>query len=261
MQRISGLLFTAALALAGVITIGATSALAQLDPSRCADCHYANPYTEPAQEHLQEWARSPHGQNTVGCERCHGGNPTTFESPQAHQGILSSFNPSSPVHRMQLPSTCGACHTGPYAAFQTSTHYQLLEEGDRRVPTCSTCHGSVGAHLLFPAQLERQCTTCHGPDGVAPRPGRAAGARMLLDGVAEVRESLDAAETLIERVGDPVRRATLEAAYQQAEVPLTQAREAGHRFVFDQLEERLATARARAADLLVQLVNPSPEVP
>ncbi|HJN44495.1 MAG: hypothetical protein QGI10_03830 [Vicinamibacterales bacterium] len=244
--------------LVALAIFGAPPAQAQLDRSHCADCHFANPYTEPAQAHLEEWSRSPHGRNVVGCEQCHGGNPDTFESLQAHRDVLGSLNPSSAVHRTQLPSTCGACHIGPYVAFQRSQHFQLLGEGDRRVPTGSTCHGSVGAHLLSPAGLERQCASCHGSDGVAPRPGRAAGARLLLEGVAEVRESLEAAETLIDRIRDPVRRAGLEAAAQQAEVPVIQARQAGHRFVFDQLEERLATARARTAELLAQLVNPSP---
>ena len=62
---------------------------------------------------------------------------------------------------------------------------------------------------------------------------------------------------LIERVRDPNRRSTLEAAYLQTEVPMIEARRAGHRFVFDQLEERLATARERMAALLSELVNPS----
>lgn len=236
----------------------ASPTLAQDAQSRCADCHFANPYTEPAQSHLDEWSRSPHGRNDVGCEQCHNGDATTFESLQAHRGVLGGFNPSSPVHRAQLPSTCGTCHTGPYVNFQSSQHFSLLEDGDRRVPTCSTCHGTVGAHLLSPTGLERQCASCHGRDGVAPRPGRSADARALIEGVGEVRESLEAAERLIEGVRDPDRRAALEEAYQQAEVPLIQARQAGHRFVFDQLEERLATARARAAALLAELVNPAP---
>ena len=246
----------AGLAIALLAAWGAPEALAQLDRSNCADCHFANPYDEPAQAHLQDWSRSPHGRNDVGCERCHGGQPDTFESLLAHRDVLGSFNPASPVHRTQLPGTCGSCHAGPYVAFQSSQHYQLLNDGDRRVPTCSTCHGSVGAHLLSPGGLEQQCASCHGPDGVAPRPGRAAGARLLLEGVGEVRDSLEAAGRLIERIRDPERRAALEEAYQQAEVPLIQARQAGHRFVFDQLEERLATARTRAAGLLARLVNP-----
>lgn len=101
----------AALATLGFLETPA--ALAQLDRSRCADCHFANPYTEPAQEHLHRWSLSPHQRADVGCDSCHGGNPDTFESLQAHRGVLSSFNPSSPVHRTQLPATCGACHVGP----------------------------------------------------------------------------------------------------------------------------------------------------
>ena len=241
----------AGLAVAWLGLAGVPPALAQFDRSNCADCHVAP-------NHLDEWSRSPHGRNNVGCERCHGGDPGTFERLQAHRDVLGSFNPSSPVHRTQLPRTCGGCHTGPYVNFQTSRHHELLGEGDRRVPTCSTCHGSVGANLLSPAGLERQCSTCHGPDGVAPRPGRAAGARLLLEGIADVRESLDAAEHLIDRIRDDQRQAAFRAAYRQAEVPLIQARQAGHRFVFDQLEERLATARERTSELLAGLVNPAP---
>ena len=248
----------AGLALVWLGLAGAPPALAQFDRSNCADCHVANVYTAPAPAHLDEWSRSPHGRNSVGCERCHGGDAGTFERLQAHQGVLGSFNPSSPVHRTQLPRTCGGCHTGPYVNFQTSRHHELLGEGDRRVPTCSTCHGSVGANLLSPAGLERQCSTCHGPDGIAPRPGRAAAARLLLEGIADVRESLDAAEHLIDRIRDDERQAAFRAAYRQAEVPLIQARQAGHRFVFDQLEERLATARERTGELLAGLVNPAP---
>ena len=48
------------------------------------------------------------------------------------------------------------------------------------------------------------------------------------------------------------RRRALKSAYQQTEVPLIEVRAAGHRFVFDQLEERLAAARER----VTELVNP-----
>ena len=245
----------------GFATLGllaAPAALAQLERSRCADCHFANPYTEPAQEHLHRWSLSPHGRSDVGCDRCHGGDPGTFESQLAHIGVLGSFNPSSPIHRTQLPATCGSCHSGPYVNFQESRHYELLTEGDRRVPVCTTCHGSVGARLLSPRGLERQCAECHGPDGIEPREGRAEAARLLLQGVADVRESLQAARHLIERVRDENRRRELQESYLDAESPVIEARRAGHRFVFDRLEERLEAARERTADLLSELANPSP---
>ena len=50
--------------------------------------------------------------------------------------------------------------------------------------------------------------------------------------------------------------AQLEAAYTQAEVPLTEAANAGHAFVFTALRERLETARRRSAVLLEDLANP-----
>src|SRR3970282_2548491 len=55
--------------------------------TRCADCHLANP---DAPGHLYAWERSAHGQHNVGCEACHGGDATTFESFAAHRGILNS---------------------------------------------------------------------------------------------------------------------------------------------------------------------------
>lgn len=60
----------------------------------------------------------------------------------------------------------------------------------------------------------------------------------------------------IARVKDSTRRASLEQAAQQAEVPIIEATQAGHAFVYDQLEERLVTARARLAALFERIANP-----
>ena len=62
---------------------------------------------------------------------------------------------------------------------------------------------------------------------------------------------------LIDDIDDTTRRRQVRELYTQAEVPLTEAMDAGHRFVFEGLQERLAVARQRAADLLQELVNPS----
>ena len=55
---------------------------------------------------------------------------------------------------------------------------------------------------------------------------------------------------------DPARRTSLEAAAQQAEVPIIEATQAGHAFVYDQLDERLATARTRLSALFDRVSNP-----
>lgn len=232
-----------------------TPSIALAQQSRCADCHFANPGSTPG-NHLSEWDRSAHARANVGCESCHGGNPNSFESPQAHQGILASGNPASPVHRWNLPATCGKCHAGPFTNFQQSKHYSLLRAGDRDVPMCTTCHGEAGADLLSPKGLEGQCAQCHGPGKIAARSDYPPEGRMMLEGIRDARALLKTANEFIRQVRDKTRRAALEEASRQAHVPLVEATQSGHRFVYDQLKERLDTARQRIGQLYEQLANP-----
>lgn len=233
----------------------ATPAVSQ--QSRCADCHFSRP-DAPAASHLSDWDHSAHSRNNVGCERCHGGDATTFESLFAHRNVLHSTNPSSPVNRRNLPSTCGTCHAGPFVAFQKSQHFALLEKGDNRVPVCSTCHGEAGYRRPSARALETQCAQCHGPNRIAPRPERAEAARTLYDALHDSRDLMKSARSLVNRVTDKSRRAQLDEAYRQAEIPLVQAVQAGHQFVFDDLKERLSVARQRIEGLFGQLANPKP---
>jgi len=223
--------------------------------NRCADCHFANPGA-PAADHLSDWDGSLHSRSNVGCERCHGGDATTFEPFLAHRGILNSTNPASPVNRRNLPTTCGTCHAGPFVAFRKSQHFALLEKGDTRVPVCSTCHGAGGLHRPSARALETQCRQCHGPGKIAPRMERAEAARTLYEELRESRDLMKSVRSLVNRVGDKGRRAQLDEAYQQAELSLIQATQAGHAFVYDEFKERLSTARKRLEALLGQLANP-----
>lgn len=224
--------------------------------SRCADCHFARPEA-PGQHHLFEWDRSPHGRNRVGCESCHGGDATTFEPFVAHRDIVPSAEAKSPLSRAQLPATCGRCHVGPFVAFQRSTHYALLMDGDRRGPTCSTCHGEVDGRLLSPRGLESKCSSCHGPGEAAPRAERARAARADYEALGVAREELKLVRSLIRRIDDRRRRTELDEAYRQAEVPLIEAVNAGHRFVYDDMHERLNVAQQRIEALLGRLATPS----
>jgi hypothetical protein len=78
----------------------------------------------------------------------------------------------------------------------------------------------------------------------------------MLEGAVEVRARLEDAWQIIRRVKDEQRRLDLEEAYAQAELPWVQTVEAGHGFVFDRVEERLAASRERATALLERLANP-----
>ena len=235
------------------VTLFAGAAEAQLPPkSACGDCHFARPEA-PAQDHLLNWSTSPHGRNNVGCEKCHGGNPSTFESLPAHAGMLGAENVKSPVNRRNLPTTCGKCHVGPFVAFQASRHYELLESGKENGPTCSTCHETVGGSLLKAKALESRCGSCHGIAEIAPRPGRPQMARQIYEQLAALRLDFKAAQGAIKKVRDPARRAALLDAYGQAEVPLIRAVNAGHQFVYDDLREYTAVAQKRVDALLLMI--------
>jgi hypothetical protein len=242
-----------AILVSGAVMVTAPPATAQTPRSTCADCHFARP-DSPAQDHLSNWARSPHGRSNVGCEKCHDGNATTFEALGAHAGVLDPSHAKSPVNRRNLPATCGACHIGPFVAFQDSRHYQLLETGMPNGPTCSTCHETVGARLLSPKALEGRCASCHGPEEVAPRAARARAARDTYEQLALVRAELKLADARIKQVADPARRAQLAEMSQQAQVPLSRAVNAGHRFVYDELREYVALAQKRV-DALTQVME------
>ncbi|MGE3960026.1 MAG: multiheme c-type cytochrome [Vicinamibacterales bacterium] len=231
----------------------AASANAQ-QASRCADCHFAQSVV-PAPDHLYDWDRSPHSRNGVGCEKCHGGNSTVFEKTLAHRDILNSGNRKSPVHRSNLPATCGSCHVGPFVAFQESRHYELLKNGDDHGPTCSTCHDPVAGQLLSPKALEKQCAECHGPKEVAPRAERARNARQMYESLNAVREQLKLANSMIKRVDDRQRRADLTAEYEQATVPMTRAINAGHKYVYAELDEHLKVAQERVEKLMARIAN------
>jgi len=231
--------------------LASTSAAQQ---SRCADCHFAQP-AAPAREHLLTWDRSPHGRSSVGCEKCHGGDSTVFEPALAHRGILNPRDRTSPVNRVNLPATCGACHVGPFAAFQDSRHYVLLREGNPAGPTCSTCHDSVDGRLLSAKGLEARCNSCHGPNEVAPRAERARKARNLYEALGAIRQEAKLAQGMIRKVDDKQRRAELLDMYEQAQVPLARAVNAGHKFVYADLETYLSVAQDRIEKLITTIVN------
>lgn len=240
---------------AAMVAVSLCAASAEAQRSRsstCADCHYAHPEA-PAQDHLYNWRDSPHGRNNVGCEKCHGGDASTYERLPAHAGILMAGNVKSPVNRRNLPTTCGACHVGPFVAFQDSRHYQLLEAGQEYGPTCSTCHETVGGRLLSPKALEGRCGSCHGLDEIAPRAGRPQLARRVYERLAALRVDLKAAQSGIKKIADPARRAAMLDAYGQAEVPLIRAVNAGHRFVYDELLEQATVAEKRVDALLMMI--------
>jgi len=97
--------------------------------------------------------------------------------------------------------------------------------------------------VLSAKALATECNECHGAGEIAPRAERARRVREQYEALREVREQMKLAQSLITRVDDKKRRASLTEAYQRAEVPLKRAVDAGHQFVYADLREYLAAAR------------------
>lgn len=211
--------------------------------SRCAECHFANMSRVPAPEHLGDWQKSAHGRQDIGCDKCHGGDASTFQPAEAHRGILGSDNPASPVHRANLVRTCAPCHERNARAFGASLHQVLVGPDDQRAPTCVTCHGVMSARVPSPAALESKCAVCH-PSGSArgEYPG------LMRAGVEDLnaqRQRADALQQAVERVADYARRVELLASLYDARTALKEAIAGVHTFDFRTLTQRIDTARRR----------------
>lgn len=124
-----------------------------------------------------------HSDRGIQCTDCHGGDPSKFETAEAHS---SGF--SGALTKVQSVELCLSCHGDipgmrQYALepvtqeeFLTSRHGQsLLVEGNTLAPACSDCHG---AHAIYPmvdprspihpTRVSENCASCHSDPGRVP---------------------------------------------------------------------------------------------
>jgi len=144
-------------------------------PEFCARCHadveYMKQYNPKLRvDQLLEYRSSRHGKllsegdkKVAQCVSCHG----------VH-GILPVTDSRSPVHRANIPATCGQCHadeaymsdyaipTNQLEQYGQSVHgRQLLEKGDAAAPACNDCHGNHGATPPGLTSIANACGECH----------------------------------------------------------------------------------------------------
>jgi hypothetical protein len=231
----------------GMIGLAALALPATAQPmNRCASCHFANLTAVPNANALGDWERSAHARQAVGCEKCHGGDATTYVPGEAHRGVLRAANPSSPVNPSNLVQTCGVCHIANAQAFARTVHQRIVEAGDRRAPTCATCHGTMRAVVLSPAGIEAQCAGCH-PVGSA-RGDYPAAVRAAMEAIDAERRRADEAEGRIAMLPDRTTRVTMLASLSNVRSLLKEGVAALHGFDLRQANDRLDAAhRALAA--------------
>jgi hypothetical protein len=164
---------------------------------KCADCHAADPKSQPARDkkaiaemcatchsdvrkmnayglatdQLDHYKTSKHGEALFGkgdqrvavCTDCHG----------IHD-ILKVKSPQARTYPTNIPQTCGRCHSdaalmGAYKLpadvvdkYKTSYHAKMVfEKGDLSGPTCVTCHGNHGATPPGTKEVGQVCGKCH----------------------------------------------------------------------------------------------------
>lgn len=167
------LLLSSALAITGLLFESSGSSQgdsAAFKNNRCVDCHSGISSPLSISSRYLDWHVSAHRKGGVGCEKCHGGDPTTRDLQKAHKGVLPSSQIGSRIHQASLPETCGACHSVIANAFIESTHYQRLKSSGLG-PSCNTCHGHMGLSVTtHPSEAATFCTFCHNAiNGTLPK--------------------------------------------------------------------------------------------
>ena len=135
-------------------------------PQTCAKCHsnaglngeYKMKYPNAAEQYMD----SIHGRALLkmglivapSCNDCHG----------VHN-IKRGVDRDSPIHKSNVPKTCGKCHVGVEQIYESSVHGQLLVKGDVRGPVCTDCHTSHEVETPrnghFKMASDARCGKCH----------------------------------------------------------------------------------------------------
>lgn len=127
---------------------------ANLPKPSCSQCHQGQEVDYERGVHGQELKKGNAG--APDCALCHG---------SAHELLP----PKSPAFRLQVPETCGMCHSDVVAQFRASVHGQALAKGITQAPLCTDCHGehSILRHTnqaspVHADNIRETCGNCHG---------------------------------------------------------------------------------------------------
>ncbi|HEV8590371.1 MAG TPA: cytochrome b/b6 domain-containing protein [Pyrinomonadaceae bacterium] len=83
--------------------------------------------------------------------------------------ILPASNAQSSIAKVNIPATCGKCHSGEANEFMQSVHGQAVARGVSRAPVCTDCHGihnitqpfDGNKNIASVAVATESCAKCH----------------------------------------------------------------------------------------------------
>lgn len=134
-------------------------------PATCSKCHANEALI--ARAHIEAGNVPAHFQDSIhgraltksglvvapNCATCHG-----------NHDIRRASDDRSRVNRANVPKTCGTCHEGIRAVYETSVHAAALREGNPRAAVCIDCHTAHDTKVVdaaWKAGLVNECGNCH----------------------------------------------------------------------------------------------------
>lgn len=147
--------------------------------SSCISCHLEE-IDEVHEKMVNDFLNSAHAKRGIGCEGCHGGDPTAEDASDAMDPDIGYVGIPA---RHEIPAMCAKCHADPnymraynpnistdqYSKYLISGHGQRLTKSrDSKVAVCTSCHGT---HDIQPSNepssstyvqnIPFTCATCH----------------------------------------------------------------------------------------------------
>jgi cytochrome b subunit of formate dehydrogenase len=149
----------------------------------CLSCHLDNKdvreRSTPSAGFIHAYDKSVHGYalhnknngDAANCINCH----------NSHEIIKGSDSRSS-VYRLNIPTTCGKCHSEIQKEFSESIHGQLVMQGNGDAPSCTNCHGEhnilktddPNSPVAFQNVSKEICSPCHSSVKLSEKYGIAA---------------------------------------------------------------------------------------
>lgn len=232
------------------------------ETNSCVTCHRTITAPITVSQRYYDWHLSIHKEKGVGCDACHGGDPSRAEVKQAHAGMLPSSDPASPTQGRNQSETCGRCHVEIRKALAASAH-QLRLGLSEIGPACTTCHRQMAnSTVRNPQEAAALCATCHNSqDGLMPpRPELVKHAEEVMLALSRANAILIWADRLIEAAeAQRVPAADEQRELDQARRTLKEARIEWHTFRFDPVRtkaDRAFTQAAAVKDRLMKKLYP-----
>ncbi len=146
-----------------------------LERVQCVRCHYVgNTVGAPESRRYKQYQESVHGRLAASgdaraplCQDCHGTH-----------SVRPADDPTSRVHRRNIPDDCGRCHAASQKEYSEGLHGQQAAKGNLDAPVCTDCHSeheiqrpSDPTSTTYPTHIPEACGRCHSDQQVMDRYG------------------------------------------------------------------------------------------